>query len=339
MDRMSLRRHRIQADSQEPSGPESEGLEPSGLQMDFRPAPSSFAEAFPDELPEPPLSTPHIIDQLIEERATHMSKTALWPVLRPFLYRAFQYRRAVSLADEIAFMSGHDAMAHLSALLSLDIDVTGLANIPPRGGFILAPSHPTGIADGIAAFDLLKNVRPDMAIFANRDAQRVAPGFRDILIPVEWRQDEKTHAKSRDTLEMTARAFMQKRTIVLFPSGRIAYWHQGKLTERPWQTSLISLARRYDFPVIPARMAARNSGLFYFLSKYSTELRDMTIFRELLNKKGHSYSVTIGRPIPAADLEGDPAEVVARLQEHTVFGLAADPDAHFRTKVKSVSRS
>jgi putative hemolysin len=268
-----------------------------------------------------------------------MSKTALWPVLRPILYRAFQYRRAVLLADRIAPMSGHDAMAHLSALLSLDMEVSGLSNIPPSGGFILAPSHPTGIADGIAVFDLLRNIRPDMAIFANRDAERVAPGFRDLIIPVEWRQDEKTHAKSRDTLEMTARAFMQKRAIVLFPSGRIAYWHEGKLTERPWQTSLVSLARRYDFPVVPARMTARNSGLFYFLSKYSTELRDMTIFRELLNKKNRSYSITIGRPIQPAHLEGEPGEVIARLQEHTVFGLAADPHADFRTMGKPVSRT
>jgi putative hemolysin len=260
-------------------------------------------------------------------------------VLRPILYRVFQYRRAVALADEIAAMPGHQAMAHLSGILALEAEIIGLSNIPTSGGFILAPSHPTGIADGIAVFDLLRNIRPDMAIFANRDAERVAPGFRDLIIPVEWRQDEKSHAKSRDTLEMTARAFMRKQAIVLFPSGRIAYWHEGKLTERPWQTSVISLARRYGFPVVPARMTARNSGLFYLLSKYSTELRDMTIFRELLNKKGRSYSVTIGRPIPASDLEGEPGEVVARLQEHTVFGLAADPNADFRVSGKSVRRS
>lgn len=297
--------------------------------MDFQTTPSSFAEAFAGELPSSAISEPHIIDRLIEERATRMSKSALWPLIRPLLYRVFQYSRAVSLADEVAGMSGHEAMAHLSALLSLDIEVVGRANIPSSGGFILAPSHPTGIADGIAVFDLLRTIRPDMAIFANRDAERVAPGFRDLIIPVEWRQDEKTHAKSRDTLEMTARAFLEKRAIVLFPSGRIAYWNEGRLTERPWQTSVISLARRYDFPIVPARMTARNSGLFYFLSKYSTELRDMTIFRELLNKTGRSYSIVIGKPIRAADLDGDAAEIVARLQEHTVFGLAADPDAVF----------
>ena len=243
------------------------------------------------------------------------------------------------MADDIAALSGHGAMAYISALLSLDINVTGLENIPKAGGFILAPTHPTGIADGIAVFDLLKEIRPDMAIFANRDALRVARGFKDIIIPVEWRQGEKSHAKSRDTLEMTARAFLSKKAIVLFPSGRIAYWNDGRLTERPWQTSVVSLARRYDFPIVPARITARNSGLFYLLSKYSTELRDMTVFHELLNKTGRAFSITIGRQIPAAALGGDANEMARRLQAHAVEKLALDADAQFEPRSAAFAES
>ena len=207
----------------------------------------------------------HIVDQLIAERATTLSVHPLWPVMRPLLLRFLHYRQAIAMAEDVADLSGWEAMSYLSALLSLDVSVRGIENLPETSGFILAPSHPTGIADGIAVFDMLKSVRPDMAIFANRDALRVAPGFREILIPVEWRQGEKSHAKSRNTLEMTARAFAANKAIVLFPSGRIAYWNDGVLTERPWQTSLVTLARRYQYPVIPARITARNSGLFYFL--------------------------------------------------------------------------
>src|SRR5690606_30504181 len=127
--------------------------------------------------------------------------------------------------------------------------------------------------------------RPDFAIFANRDALRVNPRFRSHIIPVEWREAEKSHAKSRDTLEMTAKAFAAGKAIVLFPAGRIAYWHEDRLTERPWQPSVVAMARRYQVPIIPVNITARNSGLFYFLSKFSTELRDMTLFHELLNKK------------------------------------------------------
>jgi len=276
--------------------------------------------------PEPP----HIVDQLIAERTTHLSKHPLWPLVRPLLYRYFHYRQAVAMADDIAQLSGWDAMAYISDLLSLNITAVGKERIPTSGCFILAPTHPTGIADGIAIFDLLKDLRPDMAIFANRDALRVNPNFRDLLIPVEWRANEKSHAKSRDTLETTAKAFAEGKAIILFPSGRIAFWNEDKLTERPWQPSVVALARRYEVPVIPVNMTARNSGLFYFLSKYSTELRDMTLFHELLNKKGRGFAMTIGKPIrPEALAGGEPAEVATRLQHHTVTSLTEDPNAEF----------
>lgn len=271
----------------------------------------------------------HVIDQLIAERTTLISKHPLWPLIRPLLVRFLHYKQAVAMADQIARLDGWRAFELISNLLSLDITLKGMSNLPVSGGFILAPNHPTGIADGIAIFDTLKAVRPDMTIFANRDALRVSPGFRDMIIPVEWRSGEKSYGKSRDTLEMTARAFAENRAVVLFPSGRLAFWNEGRLTERPWQNSVVSLARRYNYPVIPTHISARNSGLFYFLSKHSTEIRDMTLFHELLNKKGQKFAISIGRPITPDQLDGDPGEVAAALQEHTAIRMATDPDAVF----------
>jgi putative hemolysin len=272
----------------------------------------------------------HIVDQLIAERTQLISKHPLWPLIRPVLVRFLHYRQAVEMADEIARLDGWRAFEMISGLLSLDLTLTGLSNLPKTGGFILAPNHPTGIADGIAIFDTLKAVRPDMTFFANRDALRVSAGFRDMIIPVEWRAGAKSYGKSRDTLEMTAKAFSDNRPVVLFPSGRLAFWNEGKLTERPWQNSVVSLARRYNYPVVPTHISARNSGLFYFLSKHSTEIRDMTLFHELLNKKRQKFAISIGHPIAPDCLEGEPAEVAAALQEHTVVRMADDPDAVFR---------
>ena len=272
----------------------------------------------------------HVVDQLIEERSVELSKHFLWPVLKPLLLRLFHYRQAVRMCDHIAGLPGWATMEFLSELLSLEVTVNGIERLPKHGSFVLAPTHPTGIADGIAVFDALKAVRPDMAIFANRDALRAAPGLHDMIIPVEWRPGEKSHAKSRDTLEGTARAFHEQRAVVLFPAGRIAFWNEGGLTERPWQNSVVALTRRYDVPVVPANISARNSGLFYLLSKYSTELRDITLFHELLNKKRNRFSITVGKPIPAAALAGDALEVTARLQHHAVTALPWDFDAEFQ---------
>lgn len=271
----------------------------------------------------------HIVDQLIAERAKGLSSHPMWPVMRPVLYRFLHYREAVGMADEIAPLSGWDALDYLSRLLAIDLRVLGIENIPATGGFILACSHPTGIADGIAVVDMLKKIRRDIAIFANRDALRVSPRFADVLIPVEWRAGEKSHAKSRHTLEMTARAFAESRAVVLFPSGRIAFWNGDHLAERPWQASLVALARRYEVPIVPVNVSARNSPLFYFVSRKSTELRDMTVFHELLNKKGKPFTLTVGKAIDPDRLDGDVAELTARLQEHTVVALRGDPRVEF----------
>ena len=298
--------------------------------MDFKTMPASLA-AMIDALALRRSGTgePHIVDQLITERTQRLSANPLWPLMRPLLYRFLHYSEAIRMADEIAPLPGWAAMEYLSELLRIEITATGLDNIPATGGFILAPTHPTGIADGVAIFDMLRERRQDLAIFANRDALRVSPRFGDVIIPVEWRTGEKTHAKSRDTLERTAQAFKSGKAVVLFPSGRIAYWNVDRLTERPWQPSLVALARRYEVPVVPVHVAARNSPMFYLMSRAGNELRDMTVFRELLNKKGMSFRMTVGKPILHERLAGDASAVTQQLQDFTVERLVADPQAEF----------
>lgn len=271
----------------------------------------------------------HIVDELISERGQKIVKNPLWPVMRPFLHVLLHYRQAIDFADAIANMPGHDAMEYASQLLNLELKVHNGARIPASGGFVMVSNHPTGIADGVAVFDLLKNRRPDMMIFANRDAIRVNPRFADLIIPVEWREEYKSKLKARETLQLTTRAIREGKATVLFPSGRIAYWANGRLNERPWKVSAVGLARKYGLPVLPVHMSARNSGLFYWLSKYSTELRDMTVFHEVLNKKSNTFEFNIGTLIAPEVLEGDPVEVTKALEHHCLYELSQDSDAIF----------
>ncbi|MFW5833042.1 MAG: hypothetical protein ACOCYE_02950, partial [Pseudomonadota bacterium] len=110
------------------------------------------------------------------------------------------------------------------------------------------------------------------------------------------------------------RAFKDGRCVVLFPAGRLAHLTWRGVVERPWQPTAINLARRYAAPIVPMAMDGRNSALFYAFSRLSDELRDVTLFRELLNKKGFRYRVRIGAPIDVAGLEGAPQEIAGDLQ-------------------------
>lgn len=273
----------------------------------------------------------HIVDDLIAERGQKLVNSWSWPLVKPFLYRILHYREAVHMADQIAPLDGASALDYISGVLNLDLDVTGLERIPKSGAFVMAINHPTGIADGIAVYDALKTVRNDMSFFANRDATRVSPGFAEMMVPVEWRAEHRSHAKTKETLRLASKAFTENRAVVIFPSGRLAVWRDDRLVERPWQPSMVSLARKYCVPVLPAHLDARNSWLFYwFANQNFTEMRDVTVFHELLNKKGKTFRLRIG-PLIGHDkiASGDAHEVTDRLQHHCAKVLAEEADAEF----------
>ncbi len=298
--------------------------------MEIQSAPSTFAGVINQRSTSRAAEADaHIVDQLIAERGQTLVKSPIWPILRPALYKVLHYDQAVRMADAVAGMSGLDCFGYVSDLLNLNVKVHGYENLPRQGAFILVSNHPTGIADGIAVYDMLKDTRPDFMFFANRDAIRVSKGLADIIIPVEWRADQKSHAKSRETLVRTNRAFKDGRAIVLFPSGRIAYWSHGGLRERPWMATGIQMAKRYGVPIVPMHMDARNSWLFYLLAHRNPELRDMTVFHELLNKSGKTFAMTLGAPIATETLEGDVQDLTVKLQQHCEHDLKDDPKAVF----------
>lgn len=267
----------------------------------------------------------HIVDELIAERAPKLAGGPAWPVLRPLLYAMLGYAKARRMADAIAPLPGRAALDYVSDLLALRVTPQGLEHAPRQGRCVVVCNHPTGIADGVAVYDALKAIRPDICFYANADAQRVSPGFDDVLIPVEWVEAKRTRERMRTTLTLTREAMEAERCLVIFPAGRISRRQaDGSLRDKDWMASAVSIARRYDAPVLPVHLAGPWSAMFHFFHGFSEELRDITLFHELLNKRGRAFTLTAGPPAPAAALEGDPAEVTARLKAHVEAALPAD---------------
>jgi len=272
----------------------------------------------------------HIVDALIAERAPKLAASPAWPLLRPLLYALLGYGEARRMADAIAPLSGRAALDHVAELLSLQVAVAGLDRAPGKGRCIVVCNHPTGIADGVAVFDALKGQRPDLCFYANSDAHRVAPAFSEVLIPVEWVEAKRTRERTRLTLARTKDVLEAERCLVIFPAGRLARRApDGVLSDPEWMPTAVSLARRCEAPVLPIHLTGPWSALFHLFDGVSTELRDITLFHELLNKRGRAFALTIGPLIPPGALEGDPADVTARLKAYVERGLPADPDRPF----------
>jgi len=282
-----------------------------------------------DDVAAPPVQSKHIVDVLIEERAPRLSNGPLWPLLRPMLYAVLNYRKARYMGDQIAPMSGRDALEFIAQLLSVQLDLQGLHRLPQSGSFFLLANHPTGITDGIAMYDAIKHARPDVKFYANSDAHRACPGFIDNLIPVEWVLGKRTRERTRVTLKMTEAAMEAGQSIMIFPAGRLARLRNGVLVDPEWMATAVSLARKYEVPIVPAHVAGPYAFWFHSFAAISAELRDITLFHELLNKRGKTYRINFGQPIPPEQLAGD-ANVVTRRIKHYVERVLGDgPDAVF----------
>ncbi|MEM8920091.1 MAG: 1-acyl-sn-glycerol-3-phosphate acyltransferase [Pseudomonadota bacterium] len=272
----------------------------------------------------------HIVDVLIEERCPSFANHWTWPALRPVLYKLLQYKKALRMADDIAELSdGHACFEYLVDALGLRLSVRGVDHIPRSGRMVIASNHPTGLADGAAVYGGLAKFRPDLEIFANSDACRVNPRFSDVIIPVEWVTDKRSPAKTRETLRRADEAFSDERCVVIFPSGRLAHKTNGRLVDKDWFPTVVSLARKNKAPITPMHMKASNSALYYALSNLSGELRDITLFYELLNKQGDLFELTFGPQIPIEHLQGDPQKVTDHLKAYVETSLSNDPNKPF----------
>lgn len=276
----------------------------------------------------------HIVDVLIAERAPTLVASPAWPLLKPVLNWILNRRTAVRMADAIAPLGGRDALELVSALLDLTVQVEGLANLPVAGACVLVANHPTGIADGIALWDGLRPVRPDLMFYANADAHRVCPGFQETLVPVEWVAHKRTREKTRQTLRLTGEALGCGAALAIFPAGRLARVTDGVLRDPAWMSSAVAIARRHRLPVVPVHITGPHATLFHLFDRISGELRDITLFHELLNKRGGAYRLRVGVPVPPAALAGEVEAVTRQLKDHVEIALARDPAAGF-TPVRS----
>ena len=278
----------------------------------------------------PAKAAPHICDVLIAERAPRLTASPFWPLVRPFLYKALNYRQAVRMADAVQPLSGAEALDYMSDLLDLKVSVLNGDRIPTSGRCIVVANHPTGIADGIAVFDAIKARRPDAIFFANADAVRVSPRLGEAIIPVEWVHDKRTREKTRATLQAAKEAFEAERCVVMFPAGRLArIGKDGSVTDPEWAPTAASLARKYEAPVVPIHLSGPYSRLFHWFDRFSQELRDITLFHELLNKKRKPFALKVGKPIPPSRLDIDAAKATYALKAFTERVLPSQPDADF----------
>lgn len=238
------------------------------------------------------------LERQIAERFPHLFAGPGAKLSRPLL-RGFA--RLSKLQEADAFLA---ANAHLSgfawiesALSHLDIrytvDQVERERIPENGRVLIVANHPSGAIDALALLHFVGSIRRDVKIVAN-DFLCALDGLRDLLLPLRI-LGGRPSAESLDAIE---NALASEQCVIVFPAGEVSRLGWRGISDTRWRRGAVRFARNTGAPVLPVKIGARNSALFYGAAAICKPIGTALLPREVFARRGSRLELRIGRPLP-----------------------------------------
>ncbi|KAF2339148.1 GNAT family N-acyltransferase [Flavobacterium tistrianum] len=185
--------------------------------------------------------------------------------------------------------------------IKFEIPEEDLKRLPKDGAYITISNHPLGGIDGILLLKLMLEREPNFKIIANFLLHRIVP-MKKYIMPVNPFENHKDAKSSVIGIKETLRHLSDGKPLGIFPAGEVSTYKDGKLVvDKPWEEGAIKLIRKAKVPVVPIYFHAKNSKLFYWLSKIDDTLRTAKLPSELLTQKDRVIKVRIGKPISVSE--------------------------------------
>lgn len=185
--------------------------------------------------------------------------------------------------------------------IKFEIPEEDLKRLPKEGPYITVSNHPLGGIDGILLLKLMIEQRSDFKIIANFLLHRIEP-LKPYIMPVNPFETRKDAASSIAGFKNAIKHLRDGHPLGVFPAGEVSTYRDGKLVvDKPWEDAAMKLIQKAEVSVVPIYFHAKNSRLFYRLSKISDTLRTAKLPSELLTQKRRVIKVRIGKPISVKD--------------------------------------
>lgn len=185
--------------------------------------------------------------------------------------------------------------------IKFEIPEEDFKRLPKDGPYITISNHPLGGIDGILLLKLMLEREPNFKIIANFLLHRIEP-LKPFIMPVNPFENLKGAKSSVIGIKETLRHLSDGKPLGMFPAGEVSTYKDGKLmVDKPWEEGAIKVIRKAQVPVVPIYFHAKNSRLFYMLSKINDTLRTAKLPSELLTQKDRVIKVRIGKPISVAE--------------------------------------
>jgi putative hemolysin len=171
-----------------------------------------------------------------------------------------------------------------------------LKRIPKEGPFVTVSNHPLGAIDAIILIKLISQVRPDYKVMASELLQKLEP-LKDYLTTVD-------NLKTSFTgLEESLTHIEQGKPLGIFPAGKVSTYdfEARKIVDSKWSAEMFQTLKALEVPIVPIYIKARNSRFFYLLASVHPTFSEAKLPSEVLQQKGKSIRLRIGRSIPVKE--------------------------------------
>ncbi len=239
----------------------------------------------------------HPLEQQIAERYPHWFRGRRARLTRPLLRTLGRWSR---LDQAYAFLADH---GHLHGLDFVDaaidhlnlrptVDPGGERRIPAQGRLLIIANHPSGALDALALLQMVGRVRRDVRIVANDFLTGIAP-IASLLLPVRILGGR----PGADSVRAVEQALEAEQCVIVFPAGEVSRLGPRGVRDTRWRRGFLRFARGTGAPVLPVRVEARNSALFYGASALFKPAGTALLAREMFRRSQRRVQLYVGQPL------------------------------------------
>lgn len=171
------------------------------------------------------------------------------------------------------------------------VDQVERERIPESGRVVIVANHPLGARDALSLLALVGSVRRDVRILAN-DFLLAFEGLAELLIPLRILGGR----PGADSLRLVDDALEREQAVIVFPAGEVSRLTPLGVRDTEWRHGFVRFAEKSGAPVLPMRIEARNSALFYGASALFKPLGTGLLPREALQPRAHRITIRVGAP-------------------------------------------
>lgn len=198
-----------------------------------------------------------------------------------------------------------------------------LARIPKTGPFILVSNHPLGAIDGILMAKILTEIRPDFKVMGNFLLEKIEP-MKPFVIPVNPFENRKELQASSTGMRATLKHLENGGCVGIFPAGEVSNKNNqfAEILDRKWGKPALKLIKMAKVPVVPMYFHAKNSRLFYQVSKIHPDLQTLLLPSEMMHNREKPIRIRIGRAVSVKKLEDhDSIEEMGEFLQKKIYML------------------